>query len=173
MLAMHEVKTMKEIVGDSLQLERTTSLMMSFFALAALLMATLGAYVVSPMPSASAPWRWARAWRSGPWATTCSSWSSATVKLAGAGFVLQRDPVAGGVWLLVGRLEVRGVSWPSMAFSTVIIGCVAVVASSIPAWRRQAVADGRDSRSRGTDVAVGHKWMAASRAQRQRCDVES
>ena len=39
-------RTMHDIVRDTLQLERLSSLVMTFFALAALLMATLGIYGV-------------------------------------------------------------------------------------------------------------------------------
>ncbi len=45
-LAMGEVRTMIDALGDTLQLERLNSLVMTFFGLAALLMATLGIYGV-------------------------------------------------------------------------------------------------------------------------------
>src|SRR6185503_1295939 len=45
-LAMGEVRTMNEALGDTLLLERLSSLVMTFFGLAALLMATLGIYGV-------------------------------------------------------------------------------------------------------------------------------
>src|SRR5262249_56212375 len=41
---VHDAETMSDIVRDSLSLERVGSLMTTFFALAALLMATLGVY---------------------------------------------------------------------------------------------------------------------------------
>src|SRR5262249_38238331 len=43
-LPVHDAQTMDDIVRDSLSLERVGSLMTTFFALAALLMATLGVY---------------------------------------------------------------------------------------------------------------------------------
>src|SRR4029453_2296192 len=45
-VAIHDVRMMTDIVRDSLQLERVSSLIMTFFALAALLMATLGIFGV-------------------------------------------------------------------------------------------------------------------------------
>ena len=45
-LAVHDERLMMDVVRDSLQLERVTSLVMTFFGFAALLMATLGIYGV-------------------------------------------------------------------------------------------------------------------------------
>src|SRR4029453_9506081 len=45
-LVMENVRTMNDVVRDTLQLERLSSLVMTFFGLAALLMATLGVYGV-------------------------------------------------------------------------------------------------------------------------------
>ena len=135
-LAMHEVRTMNEIVIDSLQLQRTTSVTMTFFALAALLMATLGTYgVVSYAVRQRTVEMGTRMALGAVGRDLLKLVVGDGVKLAGAGLVLGAFAVGGGVWLLVEQLEVRDVSWPSIAFSTVIIGGVAVVASWIPAWR--------------------------------------
>src|SRR5205823_13173508 len=45
-VVMNGVRTMNDVVRDTLQLERLSSLVMMFFGLAALLMATLGIYGV-------------------------------------------------------------------------------------------------------------------------------
>src|SRR5204863_223953 len=45
-VVMNGVRTMNDVVRDTLQLERLSSLLMTFFGLAALLMATLGVYGV-------------------------------------------------------------------------------------------------------------------------------
>ena len=136
MLAMHEVKTMNVIVGESLQLERTTSVTMTFFAIAALVMATLGIYgVVSYAVRQRTVEMGTRMALGAVGRDLLRLVVGDGLKLAGAGLALGAIAVGAGVWVLVRQLEVRDVSWLSVAFSTAIVGGVTVVASWIPAWR--------------------------------------
>ena len=77
-LPIHHVAMMSDIVDDSMSLERVGSFMMVFFALAALLMASLGIYGVVGTLFGRPQWRSAREWRSALSAETCCAWSSAT-----------------------------------------------------------------------------------------------
>jgi hypothetical protein len=71
---IHDIQSMATLIGGSLSLERVSSLLTGFFALAALLMATLGVYGVVAYSVRHRTWRSEHAWRSARCAATCCDW---------------------------------------------------------------------------------------------------
>jgi hypothetical protein len=70
-VVVHDARPMAALVYDPLQLERMSSVIMTFFALAALLMVTLGVYgVVSPSVRQQTV-ELGRAWPSAPFPAIC------------------------------------------------------------------------------------------------------
>ena len=135
-LAMHNVQTMNQIVINSLQLERLSSLIMGLFAVAALVMAALGTYGVVA---------YAVRQRTVEMGTRMALGAvgrellllviGGALRTVTAGIALGVVAVGFGVWLLSRVLEVRDASWLPLLSSTGVVVAVAAVASYVPAWR--------------------------------------
>jgi predicted permease len=135
-LAIHDVRTMKDIVRDSLQLERVSSLVMLFFALAALLLATLGIYgVVSYAVRQRTVEMGTRMALGAVSRDLLTLVLGGGLKMAFAGMALGALALVGGVWLLARFLEVRDAGWLPVLFSTGVVALIAAAASYVPAWR--------------------------------------
>jgi putative ABC transport system permease protein len=135
-LALHDVRTMNEIVRDSLQLERVSSLIMTFFALAALLLATLGIYgVVSYAVRQRTVEMGTRMALGALGPDLLRLVVGGGLRMAAMGIGVGAAALAGSVWLVVRFLEVRDVTWMPFLFSTAVVGLVAAAASYVPAWR--------------------------------------
>jgi predicted permease len=139
-LPIHDVRTMNDIVRDSLQLERVSSLVMLFFALAALVLATLGIYgVVSYAVRQRTVEMGTRMALGAVSRDLLMLVVGGGLKMALAGIALGALALVGGVWGLARFLEVRDVGWPPVLFSTGVVALIAAAASYVPAWRASAL----------------------------------
>jgi predicted permease len=135
-LAIHDVQMMDEVVSGSLQLERMSSVTMTFFAMAALLMATLGIYgVVSYAVRQRTVEMGTRMALGAVGRDLLTLVVGDGLKLAAAGLAVGAIAIVGGVWVLIRLLEVRDIGWAPVMFSTAIVAGIATVASWVPAWR--------------------------------------
>jgi serine phosphatase RsbU (regulator of sigma subunit) len=135
-LVLENVIAMPDLVRATLLRERLISLVMTFFGLAALLMATLGIYgVVSYFVRQ-------RTMELGTRMALGAVNRDLVALVLGGGLTLSLAGVAvgsialvGGVWLLVRYLEVANVGWLPFAASAGSVALVAAGAASVPAWR--------------------------------------
>jgi predicted permease len=135
-LAMERVSTMSDRVRETLQLERLRSLIMTFFGLAALLMATLGIYgVVSYFVRQRTVELGTRMALGAVNRDLVALVLGGGLKLSLAGVALGSIALVGGVWLLVRYLEVASFGWLPFAASTAVVALVVTAAASVPAWR--------------------------------------
>ena len=135
-LAMEDVRTIHDIVLNTLQFERLSSLVMTFFGLAALLMATLGIYgVLSYFVRQRTVELGTRMALGAVNRDLVALVLGGGLKLALVGVAVGSIALAGAVWLLVRYLEVANFGWLPFAASTAVVALVATAASSVPAWR--------------------------------------
>ena len=135
-LPLNSIRTMNEIVGDNLLLARLSSLLMTFFGLAALLMATLGVYgVVSYFVRQRTMELGTRMALGAVNRDLVTLVLGGGLKLSLAGVAVGSIALAGGVWLLVRYLEVANFGWLPFVASTAVVAFVAAGAASVPAWR--------------------------------------
>ncbi len=135
-LPVHDARMMNEVVQESLALERVGSLMTTLFALAALLMATLGVYgLVSYAVRQRTVEIGTRMALGAVSRDVLSLVIGGGLKMAAFGVVLGGVAVIGAVALLARYFDLHDVGWVPFATSTVIVAFVTTVASSFPAWR--------------------------------------
>jgi putative ABC transport system permease protein len=135
-LAMNDFATMNAVVSSTLQLERLSSIVMTFFGLAALLMATLGIYgVMSYFVRQRTVEFGTRMALGAVNRDLVTLVLGGGLKLSLAGMAVGSIALGGSVWLLVKVLEVADIGWPPFVASTTVIGLVAAAAASVPAWR--------------------------------------
>ena len=135
-LVMERVRTMYDVIGATLQLERLSSLVMAFFGLAALLMATLGIYgVMSYYVRQRTVELGTRMALGAVNRDLMALVLGDGLKLSLAGIAVGSIALVGGIWLLVRYLEVANFGWLPFAGSTAVVALVATGAASVPAWR--------------------------------------
>ena len=109
---------------------------MTFFGLAALLMATLGIYgVMSYFVRQRTVELGTRMALGAVNRDLVALVLGGGLKLSLAGVAMGSIALAGGVWLLVRYLEVTNFGWLPFAASTAVVAFVAAAAASVPAWR--------------------------------------
>ena len=136
LLPMGEVRPMKDVIDDTLRLERLSSLGMTFFGLMALLMATLGIYgVMSYFVRQRTMELGTRMALGASHRDLVALVLGGGLKLSVAGVAVGSFALVGGVWLLVRFLEVADFGWQPFAASTAVVAFVAGTAASVPAWR--------------------------------------
>ena len=134
--ALNDVRSMNDALGRSMLLERLSSLVMTFFGLAALLMATLGIYgLVSYFVRQRTVELGTRMALGAVNRDLVALVLGGGLKLSLAGVALGSIALVGGVRLLVRYLEVADFGWLPFAASTAVVALVAAGAASIPAWR--------------------------------------
>ena len=135
-LAIHDVRMMTDIVQDSLQLERVSSLVMTFFALGALLMATLGIYgVVSYGVRQRTVELGTRMALGAVGRDLMRMVVGGGLRMAAIGMAVGAVALIGSVWLLARALDIRDVTWVPFALSIGVVAFISVAASYVPAWR--------------------------------------
>jgi len=130
------VSTVNDLMRGMLQLERLSSLVMTFFGLAALLMATLGIYgVMSYFVRQRTVELGTRMALGAVNRDLVALVLGGGLKLSLAGVAVGSIALVGGVWLLVRYLEVANFGWLPFAASATVVALVAAAAASVPAWR--------------------------------------
>jgi predicted permease len=133
---IYDVTTMRSVALGSLSFERLASFMVMFFALAALLMATLGIYgVVSYSVRRSTVEIGTRMALGAAGRDLLGMVVGRGLKMTALGVTLGAVAVIGATTVLVRAFEIRGLGiWPFLA-STAAVTIVAAAASFFPAWR--------------------------------------
>ncbi|HWW87356.1 MAG TPA: FtsX-like permease family protein, partial [Vicinamibacterales bacterium] len=127
---------MSDIVSDSMALERVGSLMTMLFALAALLMATLGVYgLVAYSVRQRTVEIGTRMALGASNRDVLSLVVGAGLRMTAFGLVVGAVGVAGAVAVLARLLDLHDIGWVAWVSSTATITLVTTVASSLPAWR--------------------------------------
>ena len=135
-LAMEDVRTIHDIVLNTLQFERLSSLVMTFFGLAAVVMATLGIYgVVSYFVRQRTVELGTRMALGAVNRDLVTLVLGGGLKLSLTGIAVGSIALVGGVPLLVRYLEVTNFGWLPFAASTTVVALVATAAAAVPAWR--------------------------------------
>jgi predicted permease len=135
-LVMEDVRTIHDIVLTTLQLERLSSLVMTFFGLAALLMATLGIYgVVSYFVRQRTVELGTRMALGAVPRDLVALVLGGGVTLTLVGVAVGSIALVGAVSLLVRYLAVANFGWLPLAGSTAMVALVATTATAVPAWR--------------------------------------
>ena len=133
---IHHVAMMRDIVRDSMSLERLGSFMMLFFALAALLMASLGIYgVVSYFVRQSTVEIGTRMALGATGRDLLLLIVSGGLRMAAYGAAIGGIAIVASSWALVRVFEIRDLGVLPFIASTTIVAAVATVASFFPAWR--------------------------------------
>jgi predicted permease len=133
---IHHVAMLRDIVHDSMSLERIGSFMMLFFALAALLMASLGIYgVVSYSVRQATVEIGTRMALGATGRDLLLMVVSSGLKMAAYGAALGGVAVVLSSWALVRVFEIGDLGALPFIASTAIVAAVTTVASFFPAWR--------------------------------------
>ena len=135
-LAMEDVRTIHDIVLKTLQFERLSSLVMTFFGLAAVVMATLGIYgVISYFVRQRTVELGTRMALGAVSRDLVAMVLGGGLKLALVGVAVGSIALVGAVSLLERYLAVANFGWLPFAASTTVVAFVAAAAASVPAWR--------------------------------------
>ncbi len=135
-LPIHHVAMMRDIVYDSMSLERVGSVMMLFFALAALLMASLGIYgVVSYSVRQATVEIGTRMALGAVGRDVLRMVVGDGLKMAAYGAAIGGVAVVIASWALVRVFEIRDLGALPFIASTAVVAMVATLASFFPAWR--------------------------------------
>jgi putative ABC transport system permease protein len=176
LLPMENARTMNDVVRDRLRLERLSSLIMTFFGLAALLMATLGIYgVVSYFVRQRTIELGTRMALGATNSDLVALVLGGGLKLSLAGVALGSIALVGCVWLLVRFLDVANFGWLPFATSTAVVAFVAAAAASLPAWRTTFLSPMAAMREQPPSVwgLARRRLQRAVREIRQEHDSES
>ncbi|HEY3938660.1 MAG TPA: ADOP family duplicated permease [Bryobacteraceae bacterium] len=160
---IHDVETMNEVVTDSLSLQRVSSFMTGFFAVAALLLATLGVYgVVAYSVRQRTVEIGTRMALGATRRDLMRLVIGGGVKMAAYGVAIGGVAVVTAVWLLVKALKISDLDPRSFIYSTALIAGVAAVASFFPAWRATLLSPLVAIRNE-----PGSMWQSTKRGLRQ------
>jgi predicted permease len=169
-LVMENVRTMNEVIRDTVQLDRLSSLVMTFFGLAALLMATVGIYgVLSYFVRQRTVELGTRMALGAVNRDLVTLVLGGGVKLSLAGMAVGSIALVGAVWLLVRYLEVANIGWLPFAASTGIVAFVATAAAGVPAWRTTLISPMAAMREQPSSVWrwAGRRMQSAVRDIRE------
>lgn len=168
-LGVLDVRPMTDVVYDSLQLERITSLVMVFFAIAAVVMATLGIYGVVAYAVRQRTMEMGTRMALGAVSRNLVALIvGGGLKMTASGIGLGAVALVGAVWLLGQTLGVREIGWLPYLSSTVLVGLVTTAASYAPAWRASLLSPMvalRDERTSALGAAAGHVRRSLSQVR--------
>jgi predicted permease len=134
-LVMEDVRTIHDIVLNTLQLERLSSLVMTLFGLAALVMATLGIYgIVSYFVRQRTVELGTRMALGAVNRDLVALVLGGGLKLALVGVAVGSIALVGAVSLVERYLAVANYGWLPFAGSTAVVALVALAAAAVPAW---------------------------------------
>src|SRR5687768_9596284 len=167
-VVMEDVRSMNDVILNTLRLERLSSLVMTFFGLAALLMAMLGIYgVMSYFVRQRTVELGTRMALGASHRDLVALVLGGGVKLSLAGVAVGSIAAIGGVWLLVQYLAVANFGWLPFAASTAVVALVAATAASVPAWRTTLISPMVAMRDQPPSVW----WWARQRMERAAHDI--
>ena len=134
--AIYNVASMNQLARESLSLERVGSFMVTFFAVAALVMATLGIYgVVSYSVRQRTVEIGTRMALGAIGRDVLSLVLGGGIKMAVFGVALGGVTVFAAVWALVRSFAINDVGVLPFVSSTAVVAAIAMAASFFPAWR--------------------------------------
>jgi putative ABC transport system permease protein len=135
-LPIHDVAMLDRIVQGSVSYERVGSFMVTFFALAALLMATLGIYgVVAYAVRRERVEIGTRMALGAERRDVLKLVAARGARMTAFGAVLGGACVAATAWILVRVFEIPALTLSPFVLATAVVGLVTGIASAIPAWR--------------------------------------
>ena len=135
-LVMENVSPINDFMLHTLQLERLSSLLMTFFGLVALLMATLGIYgVMSYFVRQRTVELGTRMALGAVNRNLVALVLGGSLKLSVAGVAVGSIALVGVVSLLERYIGVANFGWLPFAGSTAVVALVGAAAASVPAWR--------------------------------------
>jgi serine phosphatase RsbU (regulator of sigma subunit) len=135
-LPIHQVATMRDIIGRSMTLERAASVLTAFFAATALLLATLGVYgVVSYFVRQRRIEIGTRLALGATSRNVLSLIVGGGLTMAGIGVVVGGLLGLAAAVYLARAFEIGNVGPAPFLSATAIVGAVAFAASAVPAWR--------------------------------------
>jgi putative ABC transport system permease protein len=134
--AVYNVASMNELVHDSLSLQRVGSFMVTFFAVAALVMATLGIYgVVAYSVRQRTIEIGTRMALGAIGRDVLSLVLGGGMRMAALGVALGGAATVAAAWLLIRSFEIHDAGVLPFVSSTAIVAAIAMAASFFPAWR--------------------------------------
>ena len=132
---IHEVKMMSEIVRDSVALKRMASYVMTFFALAALLMASIGTYgVVSYGVRQRTVELGTRMALGAVSRDVLALVVGSGLKMAAYGVAIGAVVSVAAARVVLSQFDIENPSFLPLVLSAVIIAVIAMAASFFPAW---------------------------------------
>ena len=134
--AIYHVATMDALAHESLSLERVGSFMVTFFAIAALAMATLGIYsVVSYSVRQRTMEIGTRMALGAIGRDVLALVLGSGIRMAAVGVALGGAAVVAAAWVLVRSFGIHDLGVLPFVSSTAIVAAIAMAASFFPAWR--------------------------------------
>jgi predicted permease len=169
--AIHQVAMMEEIAARSLSLPRVGSFMTAFFAIAALLMASLGIYgVVSYAVRQATVELGTRMALGASGRDLLLMVVGSGLRMAAYGVAIGAATVVATAWIVMRLFEIRELGITPFVLSTLVVGSIATVASFFPAWRATtlspmvAIRNEPGSAWRSTRQGLSDMFQGVSRA---------
>ena len=164
--AIYDVRTMERVAGDSLTPQRLDSIVTTFFALAAFLMASLGIYgVVSYSVRERTVEMGTRLALGAVRGDLLSLVVGDGFKMAAQGMLIGVLAALGANWLLLRFLKLHEFGVLPYASSAGLVGSVATFASVFPAWRATLVSPMVAIRNESESLwAIGWRGLEQSAA---------
>ena len=135
-LPVHQVATMREVIRETITLERSASFLTAFFAGAALLMAMFGVYgVVSYSIRQRTVEIGVRMALGATWRDVLSLIVGSGLRMAAYGVAMGASLAALGAFYLGRVFEIGDIGPAPFLYSSAVVAGVAFMASLLPAWR--------------------------------------
>lgn len=160
---VHSVAAMPEVVEGSLSLQRVSSFMTGFFAIAALLLAGLGVYgVVAYSVRQRTVEIGTRVALGASGQDVVTLVVGGGIKMAEWGIAIGAAGTAAATWVLIRDFGIHDIGSRPFVYSIAIIAAISVLASLVPAWRATLLSPMVAIRNE-----PGSMWEAARRGVRE------